>query len=343
MNNEKVEIKVLNISDTNKKNYLGSVQFDIQRLYNQTSDHSLKGQWIGLFNYENELSTGVNGFLKISIAIQHESDKKIVLTTSSKESSKGNILLPPQLRQNMSFRQLALYIYEAINIPDMDTTGIFKSDEELILQKKDRQCQGYVTIEYGGITLQTKVVNMSGNRIIWDQIIKIPIPEPRVSDKLFIRIYDKDTLSSELIATYELNLNDVISSETNNSGNKNSFIKPKRIHFYGSVPSESSSENLSKIMNDNSEVGILYKGSLKLKIIEEKPGQKPLKEVEDFKRDTKELVDRSNDSWNFRFRLYNYYCFNNPNFKEGNKVKFIITMGEKECHFEDVDQLNKIF
>jgi len=345
LDNEKAEIKVLNIQDKDKKNYLGSIQFDLQRVYNENKDHAFHGQWIGLFNYENEENNGVNGFLRISMAIQHESDKKIILNPASDDAGKGNVMLPPQLKQNMSFNQLVLYFYEANNIPDMDaSTFNLKTDEEIMFRDRKKECQGYITVEYGGIILKTKTVIMQNDRIIWDQLIKIPIPEPRVSDKLFIRLYDEDNHlidSDDLIATYELNLEDVIPAFSNIKGDsKNKFKDPRKIHLYGSIPCESSSGKISKVMNDNSETGMLYKGSFTLKVLNEKPGSKPLKEVEDFKRNFGEIVDNSHESWNIKLRIYNYYIFNEKTLKDGSKAKFFICIGEKFQAFEEVNILN---
>lgn len=338
MDNEKAEIKVHNIQDKDKKNYLGSVQFDLQRIYNENKDHALHGQWIGLFNYENDENTGINGFLRISIAVQHESDKKIALHPASDSEGKGNVFLPPQLKQNMTFNQLAIYLYEANNIPNMDEDFIsFKNDEEVMFKDRKKECQGYVVIEYGGIILRTKKSDMQNDRIIWDQCIKMPIPQPRVSSKMSIKLYDADFSEDELIGTYELNLYDVIPDfvDPKNPYN-NKFKEPKKIHFYGSCPDSSNNEKTSDIMNDNSDTGMLYKGSLTMKIIVEKPGEKAIKDVEDFKRDINEIIDKSNESWNIRLRMYNYYSFNEKSVSDGTKAKFYISIGEKFQAFEDV-------
>jgi len=79
MDNEKAEIKVHNIQDTDKKNYLGSFQYDLMKIYNENKDHAIHSQWIGLFNYQNEENNTVNGFLRLSISVLHESDNKIIL------------------------------------------------------------------------------------------------------------------------------------------------------------------------------------------------------------------------------------------------------------------------
>jgi hypothetical protein len=335
MDSEKAEIKVHNIKDKNKDNYLGSYQYDLQRVYNENKDHSIHNQWIGLFNYQNEKNNSVNGFLRISISVLHESDTKISLHPADENNKKGKILLPPQLKKNMTFNQLAFYFYEATNIPDMDGLNIFKNDEEKFLMK-NRQCQGYVKIEYGDFTLMSKVVDMYHDRIIWNQCIKLPIPEPRVSDKLFIKLYDKDTSSDDLIGTFELNLEDIIPTFGDKNLENNKYKNPKKIHFYGSDPS--SKGKMSDLMDTNSEIGIQYKGTLLLKVLKENSGPKPIKSVTDFQRDPKEVLFISKDSWYMKLRIYNYYLFNEKSVKNGEKISLFSCIGEK---FNNVSAVNK--
>lgn len=344
MDNEKAEIKVHNIQDKDKKNYLGSIQFDLQRIYNENKDHAIHGQWIGLFNYENEENNQVNGFLRISLSIQHESDKKIILLPASTQG-KGNVMLPPQLKQNMSFSQLALYFFEANNIPNMDTDFTWTNEEDyMFAPRQKKECQGFIEVEYGGIILQTKVCDMRNDRITWDQCIRIPIPEPRVSDKLFIRLFDKDLTRNQLIGTYELNLEEVIPSVIKlKSEVSNKFKAPKKIHFYGSIADESSHEKTSALMDANSEVGMMYKGSVTLKVIKEIAEEKPIKSIEDFKRIPSEIVDKSSEHWNVKFRMYKFYSFNDKSTKNGTKANFYVSIGKESMLFDSVNKINLIF
>jgi hypothetical protein len=336
MDSEKAEIKVHNIKDKNKHNYLGSYQFDLQRVYNENKDHSVHNQWIGLFNYQNEKNNSVNGYLRMSLSVLHESDNKISLHPCDEKNKNKKIALPPQLKKNMTFNQLAFYFYEAFNIPDMDNLNLFKNDEEKLLMK-NRECQGYVKIEYGEFTLETKVVDMFHDRIIWNQCIKIPIPEPRVSDKLFIKLYDQDKSDKDdLIGTYELNLENIIPSFADKNLDNNKFKKLKKIHFYGSDPSKKG--KISELMDENSEIGIQFKGTLLLKVLKENSGPKPIKSVTDFQRDPKESMFSSNDFWFIKLRIYNYYLFNEKSIKNGEKITIYATIGEKFTHCFSVNK-----
>lgn len=328
MDNEKAEIKVHNIQDKDKKNFLGSFQYDLQRIYNENKDHAIHNQWIGLFNYQNEENTSVNGFLRLSIGVLHESDNKISLFPAGDSAEKSNIILPPQMKKNMTFNQLAFYFYEANNIPDMDGLNTFKNDEEKLKMKK-KECQGYIQIQYGDFLLKTKVVDMHNDLIVWNQCIRIPIPEPRVSDKVLIKLWDKDLYNDELIGTFEFNLEDVIPAFADIKIESNKYKKPKKIHFYGSDPDKKG--DISNLMNENSETGILFKGTLMLKVLKENSGPKPIKSVTDFKKDPKE-VPLISDSWYVKLRLYNYYLFNEKTTKNGEVMKIFASIGEINHH-----------
>ena len=215
-----------------------------------------------------------------------------------------------------------------------------KSDEETMFKKNlKKSAQGYVQIEYGDFKLKTKVVDMQMDRILWDQVIKIPIPEPRVSDKLIIKMFDKDTTSGDdLIGTYELNLEDVIPAFADiKDKNSNKFQLPKKIHFYGADASEGGEGGLSDLMNNNSEIGMTYKGSLLMKVLREEPGSKPSTDIYDFKRIPSEIEPSSNDSWSIKLRVYSYYSYNDKTTKDGTQVKFYIAIGNSNQAFSGVN------
>lgn len=338
MDSEKIIIKVHNITDTNKLNYLGVFQFDMQRIYNSTKDHSNHNQWIGLFNYENEEACGINGFLRLSLSVLHEGDPKVALAVTELTKNKANFLLPPQLRQNMSFNQLAFYFYGALNIPNMDQ-GLLdfnNSDSSFMLASKEKKCNAFIRIEYGEFVLETDVKDNKIDLVTWNQVIKLPIPEPRVSDKVFIRLFDRDSVKkNELIGTFELNLEDVIPpfsanslvSASKNNAFKNKFENPRRINFYGSDPNNSSNSKVSELMDNNAEIGMMYKGTVVMKVLKVENSAKPIRSVENFIRLPSEDIYKKKTSWNFYLRVYNYFCFNEKNAADEVPCKIYFNIG----------------
>lgn len=338
MDSEKLYVKVHNIKDSNKLNYLGSYQFDLQRVYNSAKDHCLHNQWIGLFNYENEDLCGINGFLRLSISVLHESDAKVALIATEENKKKSSFILPPQLRQNMSFHQLAFYFYSATNIPDMDSGPSWLNTNDLSnLFSSVKSCQAYLKVEYGDLVYKTEKRHTDNGQVIWNQIIRIPIPEPRVSDKVFIRLYDADTTSQDdLIGTYELSLDDVIEpykikKDINKSQQfRNKYDKPRQIVFYGSDPLKSSQSALSQLMDENAEIGMMYKGTIIMKVLNEEGITKPIRGLGDFKPSLEEKFDQPKYTFNAVLRLYNFYSFNTDN-PDGSICNIFFLAGSNIC------------
>jgi len=308
----------------------------MQRIYNSSKYHSTHNQWIGLFNYENEEACGINGFLRLSISVLHETDPKVALTVTELTKNKANFLLPPQLRQNMSFNQLAFYFYGALNIPNMDN-GIFdfNASDTSIMIAKDKKCNAFIRVEYGEFVKKTAVKDNKIDLVTWNQIIKIPIPEPRVSDKVFIKLYDEDKTGDELIGTFELNLEDVIPPYSTSlllSSNKNKvftnkFENPTRINFYGSDPNNSPNSKISELMDNNPEIGMMYKGTVIMKVLKIDNSGKPMQSVEDFVRSPNEDIYKKKTSWNFYLRSYNYYSFNDKTTGDEVPCKILFNIG----------------
>lgn len=339
MDSEKLLIKVHNIKDSNKLNYLGSYQFDLQRVYNSTKDHCMHNQWIGLFNYENEDAAGINGFLRLSISVLHESDAKVALIATDENKKKSSFIIPPQLKQNMSFHQLAFYFYTATNIPDMDSTGNWLKSEDLKnLLSKVRTCQAYVKVEYGDMVFETERRHTDNGIVVWNQVIRIPIPEPRVSDKVFIRLYDEDkTSSDDLIGTYELSLDEVLESyrSKKNAINQaqqfeNKFNKPRQVIFYGSDPQKMSQSAISQLMDENPEIGMMYKGTIIMKVLKEEGMSKPIRGLDDFKPLPEEKYDQPKYTFYGHLRLYDFYSFSKDS-SDGSQCHIFFMAGNSLC------------
>ncbi len=317
----------------------------MQRVYNQTKTHATHNQWLGLFNYESEEACGLNGFLRFSISVLHENDPKVALIATEQTKNKANFLMPPQLKQNMTFNQLALYFYGALNIPNMDGVGdLFSSDVTNLIQKDNKKCNAFIRVEYGEAIIETDVKDSNNNLVTWNQIIKIPIPEPRVSDKVFIKLYDKDLISNQLIGTFELNLEDVIPPYLNNlsikknNDFKNKYENPTKINFYGSDPSKLSNDKFSDLMNDNSEIGMMYKGTVVMKALKI-DSAKPIKSTEYFIRSINEDIYKKKISWNFHLRLYKLFTFNMSH-SDGKSCKVFFNIGHLFYGAEGVLYIN---
>lgn len=71
--------------------------------------------------------------------------------------------MPPQIK--LKYRQLKFHILEAQQLPDMDTLfNTFKN-------KKFGECDGFISIEFMGLKLNTSVASMEKNVCKWTETI----------------------------------------------------------------------------------------------------------------------------------------------------------------------------
>ena len=68
---------------------------------------------------------------------------------------------------------------------------------EGIEEKVNRQCDGYIEVQYMGIKRKTKVVQMVKEMIEWNEIVDIPVSIPAVSQKIVMIVKDRDIGSSD--------------------------------------------------------------------------------------------------------------------------------------------------
>jgi len=380
--------------ESNKNNYLGLYQFDLQYIYNNFPDHTMHNNWIGLYNYENKAIDGINGYLRLSINVSHELDKKIPLTVKNCDLSAKNLIAPSTSTSTLKFQQLSFFIYCVHDIPEMDSG---KNDFEEFVIRKDCKSDTYVQIDYMDLKVQTKIKKTSGeNYSLFCEILKIPIIEPRLSNKILIKIIDDDDVTSDdLIGTIELNLDEIlddnsyfhqkndinISSQNQNEKNRTyyvrnfrnlkkddirilkkndydandyslfdfennlknefNFIKNKNVFemlskkasydkigvypIYGSNPSFDGNE-MGLLMNTNSEIGHMYKGSLVMKIVKEVPKERPIITCEPFTPLETEIFSDRKCSWRLYFELYDLNLFRVVDI---NKIKVTFSCGKE--------------
>lgn len=79
---------------------------------------------------------------------------------SNKDNSNSMLVLPPQI--TLQYRQLKIHIIEALNLPDMDYR---------ISKKSYNECDGFISLEFMGVKLQTTVHLMEMNVVKWKETI----------------------------------------------------------------------------------------------------------------------------------------------------------------------------
>ena len=243
LDSEKITIEVYDNKNTHKQDYFGIYEFDFGYIYNQ-DDHALHNIWIGLANPESDNISKIRGYLKLSISVLQESDPRVELESADNELS--NCIIPAQIQ--MKYKQISFYFFMGEEFPDMDATFSTK--------KIGRRCDGYIEVKYMGIVRKTKVSEMVGEKVVWNQIIDIPATKPAVSQKICMLVKDQDIASDDIVGSIEIKIDDIY------AGNYNEL---QYLNIYGS--SVNKKGGVYDQMNYNAEIGSRWNGKILMKCV----------------------------------------------------------------------------
>ncbi len=315
LDSEKIIVEVMDMCHTDRKDYLGVYEFDFTYIY-KNKNHCLQNFWVALANPESDDICKVRGYLKLSVSILNESDPRVELSCKSSDDPSSMCMIPPQVK--MEYIQVSIHIIKAEQLPDMDS--IFSKS------KVERQCNGYVKAKYMGTKVKTKVRDMKSELVVWNETLDIPINYPVVSHKIVMSIWDQDPVRSDIIGSFELDVNDILEKKYDNF---------RWLPIYG-APDKSGV--YTEKMNSNPEIGSLWKGRILLKVDNFK--------TDNPKKTSRPITDESilsqvgalgkKNKWNFEFFLYETNFLPKENseysihiFVEEEKYKFPSKRAEK--------------
>ena len=244
LDSSKVLIEVYDYHNFERKYYFGIQEFDFEYIYSK-ENHCIKNLWIALANPEGKDITSINGYLKLSIGIASSEDDKVELNPDPAFDS--DCMLPPQIK--VTYKQLQIYIFKGENFPDM---GVMLGKE----RATNRRCDGYVEVKYLGVTKATQIVSMQKEKISWNEIIQLPVPQPVISQKVTFTVKDK---SKNIVGSFTLSIKDI---------SENKYNELTCIDIYGTLKAADNTK-AGKIMNENPEVGSRWKGRVYLKVLYE--------------------------------------------------------------------------
>ena len=87
------------------------------------------------------------------------------LNIDKSDNSNSLLVMPPQIR--LKYMQLKFHILEAQQLPDMDT--IFNTFKKKIFH----ECDGFISIEFMGLKVNTSVYVMKKNVCKWNETIYV--------------------------------------------------------------------------------------------------------------------------------------------------------------------------
>jgi hypothetical protein len=292
-------------------------------VYN-SDGHSLHNMWIALANPESDDITKVRGFLRISISVLNQKDDRVELKCNS--DSKDMCVVPPQIK--MEYRQLKIYVIKARDLPNMDdysvasVLGLGKGQRS----KSNGECDGYVKLDYMGQSVKSSTVQMKSREILWNECIQMAVSYPVISQRLVFSVWDYDMVGKdEIVGSFEVNVNDIIASKYNEF---------RYIHLYGAPMNVNNT--FSKKMDENPEVGSLWRGRILVRMEAEKTDS-PINSLKALNRTVEKekiIIKQSNEvrmdfHWKLDFYLYDlFYLPSNA------KYGLNICIGEKSTQVE---------
>ena len=241
LDSEKITIEVYDNNYSHREDFFGIYELDFGYVYNQEG-HCLHNVWIGLANPESTDISKIRGYLKISVAVLHESDQRVEL--EGKDNEISNCLIPTQIK--MKYKQISFYFLRGEEFPDMDS--VFSE------KKVGRRCDGYIEVKYMGIKRKTKVVEMKNEIVEWNQIVDIPATMPAVSQKVCFVVYDEDVGKDDIVGSFELKIDDIYNGHYNDLTYIDIYGSP--INKRGGVYDQ---------MNYNAEIGSRWNGRILMK------------------------------------------------------------------------------
>ena len=241
LDSAKIVIEVYDYHNSKRENYIGIQEFDFEYIYKQ-DNHCLKNIWLALANPESDDITSINGYLKLSVSVLSYDDPKIELIPQPNNDS--DCMIPPQIE--IKYKQIAIYLFKGEDFPDY-------SDE----RKRNKRCDAFVECKYFNMVKKTKVVSMEKDKVIWNQLIEMPISLPLVSEKIKFQVKSNSGKKDQLIGSFEIKVDDILEKK---------YEELMCVNIYGSINSEGKTAN-DILMNENGEIGSRWKGRIFLKIL----------------------------------------------------------------------------
>ena len=241
LDSAKIIIEVYDYHNSKREYYIGIQEFDFEYIYKQT-DHCLKNIWVALANPESSDITAINGYLKLSISVLSYDDPKIELIPQPNNDS--DCMIPPQIE--IKYKQISIYLFKGEDFPDA-------KDE----RKRNKRCDAFIECKYFNIVKKTKIVTMEKDKVVWNQLIEMPISLPLVSEKIRFQVKSNYGKTDQLIGSFEININDILDKK---------YEEIMCVNIYGSINIDGKTPN-DALMNENGEIGSRWKGRIFMKIL----------------------------------------------------------------------------
>ncbi|KAI5929400.1 Fer-1-like protein 5 [Manis javanica] len=305
---ETVLIQVMNSSLLRFNAEIGRFQTDIGFIYHSPG-HTLLRKWLGLCQ-PNEPSSGVRGYLKVTICALGAGDQALV----DQKLPYGTDDTPPQIfkstvvSMNVAYLQFFIYCAEDLHL------------------KKHYSVSPMVEVELIGEKLKTNTLTQTENPL-WNQILTFQVQLPCLSSYIKFRVLDcpKGKCQNE-IGTVSLYLNQISSTGAEIEGMYSGFLPcfgPSFLTLRGGKKAPFRIQEEGTNTRDSAKDGLAYRGRIFLELITHFNSQRELK-IKDLSQEVTSIEKQQNRQ-KYGLCVIFLSCTMMPNFKD--LIQFEVSMG----------------
>ncbi|XP_064428635.1 fer-1-like protein 5 [Mirounga angustirostris] len=305
---ETILIQVMNSTLLRFNSEIGRFQTDIGFIYHSPG-HTLMRKWLGLCQ-PNEPSSGVRGYLKVTICVLGVGDQALVdqKLPYGADDTTTQIFKSTVVPINMAYLQFFIYCAEDLHL------------------KKQHLVNPMLEVELIGEKLKTNVLTQTENPI-WNQILTFQIQLPCLSSYIKFRVLDcpKNSCQDE-IGTVSLFLNQISSTGAEIEGTYSGFLPcfgPSFLTLRGGKKAPFRIQEEGTNIPDPLKDGLTYRGRVFLELFTH------VSSHQDFKR--KDLssevtsIERHHHRQKYGLCVIFLSCTMMPNFKD--LIQFEVSIG----------------
>ncbi|XP_024427595.2 fer-1-like protein 5 [Desmodus rotundus] len=300
-------IQVMNSSVMRYNAEIGRFQTDIGFIYHSPG-HTLLRKWLGLCQ-PNEPSSGVRGYLKVTICALGVGDQALV-DQKMPYGADDNIQILKSTMVPISMAYLQFFIYCA---------------EDLHL-KKHHLVSPMLEVELIGEKLKTQVKSQTENPI-WNQILTFQIQLPCLSSYIKFRVLDcaKSNCRDE-IGTVSLSLNQISSTGAEMEGTYSGFLPcfgPSFLTLHGGKKAPFQIQEEGSSIPSSVKDGLEYRGRVFLELVTHIKSHQDTR-MKDLSQDVTS-VERQQNRQKYGLCVIFLSCTMMPNFKD--LIQFEVSIG----------------
>eukprot|EP01138_Halocafeteria_seosinensis_P001972 gb/GECG01002020.1/.p1 GENE.gb/GECG01002020.1/~~gb/GECG01002020.1/.p1 ORF type:complete len:1966 (+),score=293.18 gb/GECG01002020.1/:1-5898(+) len=264
MTRDEIESTTINISAYDggfrlRNGLIGMYQFDASSIY-YMEHHEFHERWVGLTDPTSENARGIQGFMKLSVIVLGEGEKRHNWEAEPEEDPDEQnadglasmVMLPPSVEVSTHF--LIMKIYRAWGLPAMDQPSVVSKGGI------DAYCQ----VNFGGnkplrtkwhtVKPKGKIDRTAGDlRVEWHEEMVLPYIEPSMSNTIELSVWDHNRVNpNQRVGSIILDLRQIKEYQE---------VGPVWLPIYGAPDGVSRGAD-AKMMNRSPHLASNYRGRL---------------------------------------------------------------------------------